>query len=92
MFLSPTILPIQYPLHVATARRVHLPSPTYLHEDEEEAGGLPGTKKTDKYREDNTKLLETFTEKKEYEIPDVFCLFVCMIYPFNSQYEKSLNL
>ena len=31
----------------ATARRVNLPRPTYLHQDEEErTGGLPGTKKT----------------------------------------------
>ena len=41
-----------------------LPRPTYLHEDEEEAGGLPGTKKTAKYREENTKLNKTFTEKR----------------------------
>ena len=75
MFLSATLLPLQYPLQRATVRRVHLPRPTYLQEEEEKAGGLPGTKKTAKYREENTKLLETFTEKEEYEITRCFCGF-----------------
>ena len=75
MFLSATLLPLQYPLQRATARRVHLPRPTYLQEDEEEAGGLLGTKKTAKYREENTKLFETFADKEEYEITRSFCCF-----------------
>ena len=62
-----------------------LPRPTYLHKDEEEAGGLPGlpgTKKTAKYREENTKLLETFTEKEEYDNTRCFCCFMPVIYFF----------
>ena len=49
MFLSATILTLCYPFHV---RKVHLPSLTYLLGDEEETGGLPGTKKSTKYREE----------------------------------------
>ena len=55
---------------------------TCLHEDEEEAGGLPGTKKTAKYMEENTKLLETFTEKEEYDNTRCFCCFMPVIYFF----------
>ena len=74
MFLSATILTLCYPLHnMATARRVHLPSSTYLQGDKEETGGLPGTKKSTKYREEIFMLnyLNLLLTKRIMIIPDV---------------------
>ena len=75
MFLSATILTLCYPLHnMATARRVHLPSSTYLLGDKEETGELPGTKKSTKYREEIFILnyLNLLLTKRIMIIPDVY--------------------
>ena len=68
-------LTVCYPLHnMATARRVHLPSSTYLLGDKEETGGLPGTKKSTKYREEIFVLnyLNLLLTKRIMIIPDVY--------------------
>ena len=79
MFLSGTILTLCYPLHV---RRVHLPSSTYLLGDEEETGGLPGTKKSTKYREEIFILnyLNLLLTKRIMIIPDVYLFMPVNLY------------
>ena len=58
-------MPLQYPLHEPLPGEcTYLDLPTYTK--------MRRRKKRRIAREDNTKLLETFTEKEEYEIPDVF--------------------
>ena len=59
---------------MATARKVHLPSSTYLLGDKEETVGLPGTKKSTKYREEIFILnyLNPLLTKRIMIIPDVY--------------------
>ena len=79
MFLSATILTL-YPLHnMATARRVPLPCSTYLLGDKEETGGLPGTKKSTKYREEIFILnyLNLFADKEDHDISRCLSVYAC---------------
>ena len=73
----------------------YLPAYTFprcgISEDEEEKEKEDCQGQTANTGKNITKLLETFTEKEEYEIQDVFVCFVCIIYLFNSQYQYFLN-
>ena len=96
MFLSPTMLPLlQYPLHnmacCCQERAPILPRPTYLHKDEEEAGGLQDAREKIS-NNSGKKSLYSYTEKEEYDNTRCFCCFMPVIYFFWFQYVNSLKL
>ena len=59
-----------------------LPRPTYLHKDEEEAGGLLDAREKIS-NNSGKKSLYSYTDKEDHDIIQMFLLFMPVIYFFN---------
>ena len=81
MFLSPTKLPLQYPLQRATARRVHvhqsyldLPAYTKMRRRQEDCQDCQGLRKLLNTGKKILNYLKLLLRKRNMIIPDVFAV------------------
>merc|ERR1711909_2742 len=79
MFLSPTILPLQYPLQRATTRRVHpsyldLPAYTKMRRRQEDCQDWQGLRKLLNTGKKILNYLKLLLRKRNMIIPDVFAV------------------